>query len=66
MKSALYEEVVLKVPPGWARLNTLEEIVGTPSNGLQYTRSIRVVTQQDPLSKAQRNDDPEVMIDTAD
>lgn len=45
----LYHTVELKVPLKWNRLASLERLLATNPEALQFTRALHVVTQQAPM-----------------
>lgn len=45
----LYHTIELKVPLRWSHLPSLESLLASSSEGLKYTRSLRIVTKQYPL-----------------
>ncbi len=42
----LYHTIELKVPLQWSRLPSLEKLLASSSEGLKYTRCLRIVTTQ--------------------
>ena len=44
----LYHTIELKVPLRWGRLPSLENLLASSSEGLKYTRCLRIVTKQYP------------------
>ena len=61
----LYHTIELKIPLRWSRLPSLENLLASWSEGLKYTRCLRIVTKQYPqqnnnylnLDKVPENDD---------
>lgn len=62
----IYEDVVIKVPPKWSRLPSLEGLLGSTGDGLKYTTQLSIETQQDPLRESQQGSedfrDPEQVL----
>lgn len=49
----MYEDLTLKVPMEFSRLDTLENLLSTSGDGLQFTNKITITTQQAPLRAGQ-------------
>ncbi len=52
----LYSDLYIFVPMRWSRLVSLENLVGSSGDGLKFTTSISILTQQDPLRPNQKLD----------
>ena len=50
----IYEKVVIKAPQKWARLPSLEGLLGSNGDGLKYTTHLSINTQQDPIRESQQ------------
>ncbi|KAM0798664.1 hypothetical protein BDR22DRAFT_362796 [Usnea florida] len=53
----IYERVVIRAPPKWSRLPSLEGLLGSTGDGLKYTTQLFIETQQAPLRESQLESD---------